>query len=57
MRTPLVGVSRLTRPFADWKAVMAMSRPTPTKSLSGAIIGIERVARPLEDGTKKLSGM
>ena len=55
--TPLVGVIRFTRPLADWNAVTAMSRPTPTKSESGAIIGMESVARPLDDGTKKDSGI
>ena len=55
--TPLVGVIRLTRPLADWNAVTAMSLPTPTKSESGAIIGMESVARPLDDGTKNESGI
>ena len=56
MTTALVGVSRFTRPQADWNAVMITSRPTPAKSASGAMTGMDRVARPEVDGMRKDSG-
>ena len=52
IRTPLVGVIRFTMPLAVAYAVTTRSRPTPTKSAIGAIIGIDRAASPDDDGTR-----
>src|SRR3954447_10830068 len=56
MITADVGVTRLTRPDADWKAVTTIDRDTPAKSARGARIGITSAACPDDDGTKKAIG-
>src|SRR6478609_9188173 len=56
MITADVGVTRFTRPDADWKAVTAIARDTPAKSASGARIGITSAACPDEDGTRNAIG-
>src|SRR5437763_216697 len=57
MITADVGVSRLTRPEADWNAVTDTERGTFAKSASGAMIGITSAACPEEDGTRNAIGM
>ena len=52
IKTPLVGVMRFTMPLAVAYAVITRSLPTPAKSAIGAIIGIERAARPEVEGTR-----
>src|SRR6478609_2023338 len=56
MITADVGVTRFTRPDADWKAVTAIARDTPAKSASGARIGITSAACPDDDGTRNAIG-
>src|SRR3954468_10946091 len=57
MITADVGVTRLTRPDADWNAVTTIDRDTPAKSASGARIGMTSAACPDEDGTRNAIGM
>src|SRR5256885_13360784 len=57
MITAEVGVTRLTKPDADWYAVTTRARETPAKSASGARIGITSAACPDDDGTRKAMGM
>src|SRR5437764_15342610 len=57
MITAEVGVTRLTKPDADWYAVTIRARETPAKSASGARIGITSAACPDDDGTRKAIGM
>ena len=57
MTTAEVGVSRLTKPDADWKPVTVTARVTPAKSASGARMGITSAAWPDDDGTRKAMGM
>src|SRR5438270_190720 len=52
MITAEVGVTRLTKPDADWYAVTIRARETPAKSASGARIGITSAACPDDDGTR-----
>src|SRR4051795_8488516 len=56
MITADVGVTRLTRPDADWNAVTTIDRDTPAKSASGARIGMTSAACPDEDGTRNAIG-
>ena len=53
---PLVGVIRFINPAEVEKAVTTRSRLTPTKSASGAMMGMDRVARPEVEGTRKAMG-
>src|SRR6478672_9593249 len=57
MITADVGVTRLTKPDADWKAVTTTARETPAKSASGARIGMTSAACPDDDGTRNAIGM
>src|ERR1700761_6269070 len=57
MITADVGVTRLTRPDADWNAVTTIERDTFAKSASGARIGITSAACPDDDGTRNAIGM
>ena len=57
MMTAEVGVTRFTKPDADWNAVTMRARETPAKSASGARIGITSAAWPDDDGTRKAIGM
>ena len=54
--TAAVGVTRFTRPQADWKAVTTTSPPTPANCPSGATTGTDSVARPEEDGISTDNG-
>src|SRR5436190_11392009 len=57
MITAEVGVTRLTKPDADWKAVTTRARETFAKSASGARIGITSAAWPEDEGTRNAIGM
>src|SRR5438876_11942800 len=57
MITAEVGVTRLTKPEADWNAVTTTDRETFAKSASGARIGITSAACPEDDGTRNAIGM
>src|SRR5438309_6587161 len=57
MMTAEVGVTRFTKPDADWNAVTTRARETPAKSASGARIGITSAACPDDDGTRNAIGM
>src|SRR5213592_4665616 len=57
MITAEVGVTRLTKPDADWYAVTIRARETPAKSARGARIGITSAACPDDDGTRNAIGM
>src|SRR3954468_3347976 len=57
MITAEVGVTRFTKPEADWKAVTTIERETPAKSASGARMGMTSAACPDDDGTRKAIGM
>ena len=56
MTTAAVGVTRFTRPDADWNAVTTRSPPTPAKRPRGASTGMDSVARPEEEGISTLRG-
>src|SRR5215813_10419624 len=56
MITADVGVTRFTRPDADWYAVTTTERATPAKSASGARIGMTSAACPEDDGTRNAIG-
>src|SRR3954447_17318080 len=57
MITAEVGVTRLTKPDADWNAVTTIDRDTPAKSASGARIGMTSAGCPEDDGTRNAIGM
>src|SRR5438309_11309645 len=57
MMTAEVGVTRFTKPDADWNAVTTRARETPAKSASGARIGMTSAACPDDDGTRNAIGM
>src|SRR5437660_8028062 len=57
MITAEVGVTRFTKPDADWYAVTTRARDTPAKSASGARIGITSAACPDDEGTRNAIGM
>ena len=54
--TAEVGVTRLSRPEALWKAVTTRLGLTPAKSARGAMIGIATVANPDDEGMRNDSG-
>src|SRR4029450_5210052 len=56
MTTAEVGMNRFMSPEALWYAVTTRSLGTPTKSASGAMIGIGTGAGPGEDGIRNDSG-
>ena len=55
MIAPHVGVKRLTRPLPATKIITITSGLKPNSDASGAIIGIDTVASPDEEGIRKVS--
>ena len=55
MSTYCVGIRILLNPSPNWKASTATCLLTPTRSASGAIIGMVTKACPLPDGMKKFA--
>ena len=51
MIAPQVGVIKLTNPFAATKIIIFVSTLNPNVCVSGAIIGVDNVAIPDDDGT------
>ena len=49
---PQVGVIKLTSPLADTRVIIATSLLYPKLVASGVIIGVDKAAKPLDDGTK-----
>ena len=56
MREAMVGAIILSKPLAVAKATTMVSFVEPTRSATGAMIGMEAAARPEEDGIMKESG-
>ena len=52
MIAPQVGVIKLTRPFADTIVIAATFVLYPRFAATGAIIGVDKVASPDDEGTK-----
>ena len=52
MIAPQVGVIKFTKPFADTMVIIDTSVLYPRLAVSGAIIGVDSVANPDDDGTK-----
>ena len=48
---PQVGVIKFTKPLADTKVIMVVSTPYPKVLASPPIIGVDKTASPLDDGT------
>ena len=53
MIAPHVGVNRFTRPLAELKIMTIVSTEKPRFAASGPMIGIDTVAMPELDGTRK----
>ena len=51
MIAPQVGVNKFTNPFAATKIIIFVSTLNPNVCVSGAIIGVDNVAIPDDDGT------
>ena len=56
MSEAIVGAIMFNKPLAVAKATIIVSLVDPTRSATGAMIGMEAAARPEDDGMIKESG-
>ena len=56
MSEAIVGAIMFNKPLAVAKATTIVSLVDPTRSATGAMIGMEAAARPEDDGMMKESG-